>query len=261
MTDGETIVAFLNTWPDTVSPRGGHVEYMTSKDGVTWSLQKPVLMADGSPLMGVFEQDPHALSTGRVINSAHMQPGLTAKPIYTDDPLGISGWHIGAMENLPHEGDITRELEPSWYERADGAAVMIFRDQGGTFLKLASESKDGGVTWSYPVETTMPDARTKQSAGNLPDGTVYFAGSPVNNKGRFPLAVVTSKDGFEFDQAYLLRAKSDMQAQRGEGKAKRPGYHYTKSVVWNDKLCVAYATNKEDVDMTCVPLTSLERNQ
>ncbi|MBB4121259.1 sialidase family protein [Martelella radicis] len=260
LTDGETLVAFLNTWPDSVSPRGGHVEYKTSKDGETWSKARPVLMADGSELMGIFEQDPHAHSSGRIINSAHMQPGLTGKPIYTDDPLGISGWHVGEMENLPHEGDITRELEPSWYERADGAAVMVFRDQGGSFLKLASESTDGGETWSKPVETEMPDARTKQAAGNLPDGTAYMAGSPTGHKGRFPLAVVTSKDGAHFDEAFLLRSTGDMQEQRGEGRAKRPGYHYTKSLVWNDQLCVSYATNKEDVDVTCVPLSAITRN-
>lgn len=260
LNDGENIVAFINVWPDTVSPRGGHVEYMVSKDGVTWSEPAPVLMHDGTSLEGIFEQDPHALSSGRIINAAHMQPGLTAKPIYTDDPLGISGWHVGEMENLPHEGDITRELEPSWYERADGAAVMVFRDQGGSFLKLASESTDQGVTWSDPVETNMPDARTKQSAGNLPDGTAYLIGSPSGHKGHWPLALLTSADGVEFDSAYLLRAKADMQPLRTEGKAKRPGYHYTKSIVWNDQLCTGYTTNKEDVDMTCVPLSVISRN-
>ncbi|WP_210259926.1 sialidase family protein [Martelella sp. HB161492] len=260
ITDGDTLVAFINTWPDAVSPRGGHAEYMTSTDGETWSAAQPVMMADGTPMPGIFEQDPHRLPSGRIINAAHMQPGLTAKPIYTDDPLGLSGWHIGKMDNLPHEGDITRELEPSSYLRGDGAVVMIFRDQGDTFLKLASVSTDNGETWSLPVETAMPDARTKQSAGNLPDGTVYFAGSPTGHKGRFPLALVTSSDGTDFDQAYLLRAQSDMQAQRGEGKAKRPGYHYTKSIVWNDSLCVSYATNKEDVDVTCVPLSAISRN-
>ena len=33
--------------------------------------------------------------------------------------------------------------------------------------------------------------------------------------------------------------------------------HYPKSIVWNGFLYVAYATNKEDVELTRVPLSSL----
>lgn len=257
-TDGETLVAYINVWPADVEPRGGHVEYVTSTDGETWSEPKPVLMADGSPLEGIFEQDPHALPAGRIINSAHFQPGLLATPIYTDDPLGVGGWQKGAFENLPHEDpSITRELEPSWFIRADGTAVSIFRDQGNTFYKIASVSQDNGETWSSPVLTNMPDARTKQSAGNLPDGTAFMVGNPTANKSRFPLAVVLSEDGYRFDHAFLLRSSDDMQPLRFEGQYKRPGYSYPKSIVWNDHLYVSYATNKEDAQLTRVPLASL----
>lgn len=44
---------------------------------------------------------------------------------------------------------------------------------------------------------------------------------------------------------------------RFEGKFKRPGYHYPKSVVWNGLLYVAYAQNKEDIALTRVPLANL----
>ncbi|MEF2072657.1 exo-alpha-sialidase [Consotaella aegiceratis] len=172
--------------------------------------------------------------------------------------MGVSGWTVGTMANLPHEGDITRELEPSWFRRADGAAVMVFRDQGDTFHKLAAVSTDRGVTWSDPVETAMPDARTKQSAGNLPDGTAFLVGNPTGTKFRFPLAIALSDDGRVFDHAYLLRdGGADMQKQRFKGKAKRPSYAYPKSIVWGDDLYVAYATNKEDAEVTRIPLKSL----
>lgn len=257
-TDGETLVAYINVWPADVDPRGGNVEYVTSTDGENWSEPERVLMADGSPLDGIFEQDPHALPSGRIINSAHFQPGLIATPIYTDDPLGVGGWHKGAFQNLPHEDpSITRELEPSWFVRADGAAVTIFRDQGNTFYKIASVSHDDGETWSSPVLTNMPDARTKQSAGNLPDGTAFMVGNPTASKSRFPLAVVLSEDGYRFDRAFLLRSSADMQPLRFEGQYKRPGYSYPKSIVWNDYLYVSYATNKEDAELTRVPLSSL----
>ncbi|MDD7973053.1 sialidase family protein [Roseinatronobacter alkalisoli] len=257
-TDGETLVAYFNVWPEDVSPRGGHVEYVVSTDGENWSQPAPVTMADGSPLNGIFEQDPRALETGRIVSFAHFQPGLIATPIYTDDPLGISGWVRGEVANLPTGNpDISRELEPSSYVRQDGALIAIFRDQGNSFYKIAAMSTDAGENWTNPVLTNMPDARTKQSAGNLPDGTAFMVGNPHPNKARMPLAVVLSDDGYRFDRAFLLRSASDMQPLRFEGQYKRPSYSYPKSVVWNGYLYVSYGTNKEDAELTRVPLDAL----
>ncbi len=61
-----------------------------------------------------------------------------------------------------------------------------------------------------------------------------------------------------FDKAFDLRVGgSDLQAQRYTGKAKTLGYNYPKSMVYNGYLYVGYATNKEDVEYTRVPLASL----
>lgn len=260
-TDGETLVAYLNVWPADLKPRGGHVEYITSTDGETWSEPKRVMKSDGTPVNGIFEQDPRAINGGRVISAVHEQPGLIAKPYYTDDPLGVSGWRAGALENLDHAPDITRELEPSSFERRDGSVVMVFRDQGRSFKKLASVSHDRGMTWSQATETNMPDSRSKQSAGNLPDGTAYHASSPTGTRERFPLILTLSGNGHTFDTAYVLRSgDSDLQPRRYEGKFKNPGFSYPKSVVWKDHLYVAYATNKEDVQYTRVPLSSIRMN-
>ena len=54
-------------------------------------------MHDGNYLNGIFEQDPHRLPDGRIINSAHFQPGLKLCPIYTDDPTGKTGWKKGII--------------------------------------------------------------------------------------------------------------------------------------------------------------------
>lgn len=213
--NGDTLVAFINHWPASVSPRGGYTEYTTSTDGINWSSIKRVKMADGSDMNAIFEQDPHALPNGRIINAAHFQPGLTASPIYTDDQSGVRGWVRPTFSNMAYSGDVTREIEPSWLYRNDGAAVMIFRDQNSSYVKLASISTDQGKSWTTPVLTNMPDSRSKQSAGNLPDGTAFMVSNPVNNKTRIPLAITLSKDGLLFDKAYLLRAGgSDLQVQQ-----------------------------------------------
>lgn len=256
--DGDTLVAYLNVWPQGLEPEGGSVLFQTSTDGIHWSSRQSLLNQSGLPVEGIIEQDMHALPDGRVITAIHEQPGLVVVPYFTDDARGMTGWTKGCMAHLPFEGTVSRELEPSWFYRTDGAVVMIFRDQASSFRKLASVSFDRGATWSTPVVTEMPDSRAKQSAGNLPDGTAFQVNNPSQNKTRFPLVIVLSLDGLLFDCAFLLRAGGrDLQPLRYEGKYKRIGYHYPKSVVWNDCLYIGYATNKEDVELTRVPMSSL----
>ena len=55
-TDGETLVAFINVWPEGFHKRtGGYTAYRLSHDGETWSEPRPVLGADGMPVNGVIE--------------------------------------------------------------------------------------------------------------------------------------------------------------------------------------------------------------
>ena len=253
-TDGRTLVAYINVWHG--DPRsGGHTEYLSSADGRRWSKPNSVLAADGKPVDGVIEQDPHALPDGRIVTAFHLQPGLIVAPFYTDDPKGVSGWTRGVLKNLPHAGPESRELEPSWFRRADGCLVMVFRDQESTFRQLASLNCDRGASWTTPVPTDMPDSRAKQSAGNLPDGSAFLVNAPSGTKTRAPLVVTLSKDGRMFDRAFTLRAGGAvLPSLRYPGKYKRPGYHYPKSVVWNGSLYVSYATNKEDAQLTRVRL-------
>ncbi|MBI1686201.1 sialidase family protein [Caulobacter hibisci] len=266
-TDGKTLVAYANVWPGGFqSGAGGHAEYRTSRDGRTWSPPRRVTGTDGRPVEGVIEQDPH-LVDGRVMTAFHLRPGMIAKPFFTDDPLGVSGWIQGRMESLPrdtsaaaapHEKRLSREIEPSLFRRADGCAVMVFRDEDLSFRQLASQSCDRGVTWTTPALTAMPDARAKQSAGNLPDGTAYLVNAPNTDRPRLPLAVTTSPDGRLFDRSWRLRGQADLQPLRFEGQYKRPSYHYPKSVVWNGWLYAGYAANKEDVQVTRVPVKQLQ---
>ena len=258
-TDGSTLVAYLNVWPQGLDPEGGYTEYVTSTDGHTWSRPKPVTDAEGNPVPGIIEQDTRALPSGRLLTAFHVQPGLFVKPYYTDDPLGLTGWRPGQLVNEPNEaGTQSRELEPSWYLRADGAIVMVFRDQAGeSMVKLAAVSTDEAQTWTAPVRTNVPDARTKQSAGNLPDGTAYLVGHPTGRRARYPLTVLLSADGITFDVGYTLRSTETLQDRRYTGQYKGAGYSYAKSVLAGDWLYVTYGTNKEDAELTRVPVADL----
>lgn len=263
----DTLVAFINTWPSSISnPKGGYTRCIWTTDGVNWSEPKNVLMADGTQMTGIMEQDPHTLADGRIVGAAHFQPGLQIYPIYTDDPTGQRGWHKASFQPTTGSSQ-SRELEPSLFSKADGTLVMTFRDQNSSYKLLAAQSTDRGETWTKAVQTNMPDCRSKQSAGNLPDGTAYIVNCPntqnrpnstYNNKPRLPLAITLSADGTTFDRAYMLRSGEELSTVRYSGSAKRKGFHYPKSMVWGDYLYVAYATNKEDVQYTRVPLQSIQ---
>ncbi len=255
----DTLVAFINVWPQqSEGPKQGFAECFLSTDGKHWQYHGKLLDNKGKAILGIIEQDLHALPDGRIITAFHMQPGLIAKPFYTDDPSGIKGWTQGEMENLSIEKHVSRELEPSWFYQNDGNIVIIFRDQRSSFKRLASVSKDRGEHWSTPVIIDSPDSRAKQSAGNLPDGTAYLVNNPSGNKNRFPLVITLSRDGYTFDKAFLLRGGGkDLPPMKYEGKYKRKGFSYPKSVVWQDYLYVSYATNKEVVELTRIPIEYL----
>jgi len=255
--DGQILVAFLNMWPKHLDPKAGQTAFRQSPDGTTWSSREWVITAQGNPVPGVIEQDLKALPSHRILTAFHRQPGLIATPYFTDDPRATTGWTAGRMQNLVAEPGMSRELEPSWFRRDDGSLVMIFRDQASSFRVLASQSQDNGVNWTTPTLTALPDARTKLSAGNLPDGTAFIVNNPSGNKTRLPLAITLSEDGKHFNRAYILRGRSTLPAMRFAGKYKRPGYSYPKSVVWRDSLWVAYAVNKEDIAISEIPLSAL----
>jgi hypothetical protein len=268
-TDGNTLVAYINSWPN-YSPRGGDVYYRTSTDGETWSEAKRLTDKNGNAINGIFEQDPHALPSGRILNAVHEQTGaglggLYLHPYYTDDPTGITGWTRGTMTNIATVSTVlnmSAELEPSSYYRTDGGIVMVFRDQNGSYMKLGSVSADNGATWTTPAVTNFPDSRCKQSAGNLPNGTAFQVSDPSGgangSKKRYPLALTLSKDGKVFDKAFLLRGQSEFSATvRYSGKAKSLGYSYPKSTIWNGYLYVGYSVNKEDIHVSRIPLSSL----
>lgn len=257
---GDTLVAYLNVWPIGLEPRGGYVEYVSSTDGIHWTAPQRLLQENGEPVNGIIEQDIKALPNRRLLTAVHLPPGLHVQPFFTDDPSGCTGWQPGKMQNLSYKPEMSREIEPSWYLRKDGAIVMVFRDQAGSFKVLAAVSRDNGITWSTPILTNMPDSRAKQSAGNLPDETAYLINNPSGTKKRSPLAVTLSRTGKKFDKCFLLRTEAELPPLQFEGRYKSTGYSYPKSIVWHEQLWVSYAVNKEDITVTRVAVDALEEN-
>ena len=238
----DTLTALVNRIGSPERSAGGSAFCISTADGQSWTFPRPVLMADGNPVDGIFEQDPLPLPEGRWVGAVHFRPGTTLCPVYTDDPTGKGGWKKARFP----EGE-GKPLEPSQYRAGDGRLVMFMRDQSSSFRKLFSVSGDRGETWSAPALTTIPDARTKQCTGTLPDGRTFWVGCPTGTKSRRALAIAFSDDGYLYSKAYLLAGPRDLPERRRDGKYKTRGYNYPKALVDGDTLWIALAVNKEDV--------------
>ena len=239
---GDTLVALVNYINASDRSKGGNAFYCSTSDGTHWSEPKPVLSAEGTPIDGIFEQDPLALSDGRIVGAVHFQPGTTLCPVFTDDPSGIRGWRKAAFP----EGE-GQPIEPSQYSTADGLLVMFMRDQESSFVKLFSISRDRGESWSAPERTNIPDSRSKQCTGNLSGGRAFWVGNPTGNKSRRALVLALTEDGYLFDRACLLAGPDDLPPRRKEGRYKTSGYNYPKAFIEGETLWIALTVNKEDV--------------
>ena len=254
-TDGRRLVAYIiktDSWsPGTIK----QTEARVSLDGENWSPIQPATSA------GTTSGRVGKLPGGRLLAGIHAHlPGsekMFGMPAWSDAPDGLGEWRVATMprmkdEKHPHYG---RGIEPSWFLRADGRPVMVFRDSNRSGRSLASLGSPDGASWTEPVVSDLPDSTSLQCAGNLPDGSAYLVNNPTGTRNRFPLAITLSADGKRFTRAFLLRHAPP--PKRFEGKHKDTGFSYPSATLWGDRLCVAYATNKEDVEITFVPLEAI----
>jgi hypothetical protein len=179
---------------------------------------------------------------------------------------------------FPISDDNHRLIEqvPS-YRAADGTWVRLYRDAGlivvpipeKGFRRALEESKsrrnyasfsfDNCKTWTVPTRTSFPDACAKSDAGRLPDGQIYVINNvlPLSTKhgGRSLLGISLSADGLNFDRVAVIRFMPP--PMRYQGRAKGIGFAYPHSVVVGDDLWVIYSVNKEDIQLTRIPLDEL----
>ena len=101
-------------------------------------------------------------------------------------------------------GDIALKAEePIWWALPDGNLQALFRDNARSGYVFRSFSADNGRTWSTPVKTDFPDARSKLHGLRLRDGR-YVLVSNSNPKKRDPLTIALSDDGMVFNKLFYV---------------------------------------------------------
>ena len=170
------------------------------------------------------------------------------------DPLHMSAWDFRFHTNWTPAADGHGLCEPSVYRRPDSVLVKLSRDLAGSRRMYAALSRDGR-TFAPAIQTRIPDAPSKSVCGTLPDGRTFLVGN--QSIGRDPLVIGLSRDGVTFDWAAAIRHGAPKV--RHPGRAKGPGFQYPSAIVVGDAMWVVYSVGKEDVAVSRVPLSALDR--
>jgi hypothetical protein len=180
-------------------------------------------------------------------------PAGNAAPPRSGGP-GHGGWGVGGG------GEYTHYNVPN-----STAEVIIHRTKDHELGFTWRGDPADGVTWEAQRPTTIKDADSNINAGVLPDGRIFLA-SNACTKGRDPLVVSTSADGYHFTGAVAVMSCKTLDGQcspRYAGASKHGGQAYPQAVAVTGPskmagLWIAATNNKEDVWVAKVAFTALE---
>jgi len=166
------------------------------------------------------------------------------------------GWKSWLRAPRPHL-TAPKLDEPVWWRLPDGRLRALARDNshGGRLYTATADAS--GEHWSRWRVTNMPDATSKVAALKVSEGLYVLASNPrPTPRERNPLVLTVSSDGSRFDRMVVLRDAPTRR--RIDGQRKTPGYQYADMITVGDWLFVAYARNKEDIEVVRLPLASLK---
>lgn len=139
-------------------------------------------------------------------------------------------------------GELSAE-EPNWWMLPDSNLVSLFRDNKSSGFLYRSFSSDNGRTWTTPVRTNFPDARSKFASIRLKDGR-YVVVSNANPKKRDPMVISLSDDGVVFNKMYYLTGGRHID--------------YPHLIEHDGHLLIAFAGEKQSVEVTKVRIADLD---
>ena len=153
----------------------------------------------------------------------------------------FNDWQSTPMMSYSENG-LTAE-EPDWWVLPDGNLCALFRDNGGSGCLFRAFSTDEGRTWTKPVRTNFPDAKSKFSALRLKDGRYALVSNP-NPKRRDPLTLAVSDDGLTFHTLGLLVSGRHID--------------YPHLIEHGDSLHIAFNTVKQTCEVLKVKLSDVD---
>jgi hypothetical protein len=134
----------------------------------------------------------------------------------------------------------------AYYFRPDGVTVGLWKNQ------YAALSPDSGISWTpIAITPSIIDVGAKTWGEKTDDGKYMLVYNHNKIRERFPTVIITSEDGYEFDN--MLSMQGEVPVQRYYGNAKGWGSQYIRGILPGngnppgDKTYIVYSMNKEDM--------------
>lgn len=174
-----------------------------------------------------------------------------------DNPLYWMQWVEEADRNDPRLPLNKAYKAFNAYTLPDGSMAALWKHA------LTSVSKDGGKTWSEPVERAkgFVNSNAKIWGQRLSDGSYATVYNP--SEFRWPLAISTSSDGLNYSTLNLVHG--EITRMRYGGNYKSNGPQYVRGIQEgngtppDNDLWVSYSVNKEDMWVSRVPVPVREK--
>ncbi|HOU09793.1 MAG TPA: hypothetical protein PLD68_03690 [Clostridiales bacterium] len=140
-----------------------------------------------------------------------------------------------------------------WYHIDENTVAALWK-QGKVGI-----SRDGGVNWDIRYEPTFATSGAKSWGQKTEDGRFAICyDNSLSSEHRYPLVVVTSDDGIEFnDMACVF---GELPPRRYEGIYKDFGPQYIRGICEGHKeypagaMWICHSINKEDIGVSRIPL-------
>ncbi|MCF6223455.1 MAG: exo-alpha-sialidase [Flavobacteriaceae bacterium] len=150
-------------------------------------------------------------------------------------------WETHPVTNY-RDSELVAE-EPYWWVLPDKNLLALFRDNARGGFLFRAFSVDLGRTWSKPVRTDFPDARSKFSGLQLSDGRYILVSNPDPIK-RDPLVLSISDDGMVFNNmGYLIGGRQ---------------VDYPHIIEHNGYLLVAFSGEKQSVEVLKIKISDID---
>jgi len=152
-------------------------------------------------------------------------------------------WKIRPLAT--YDGQGRQPEEPYWYILPDGQNLVgLFRDNSGSKRLLRAFSTDNGRSWSDPVRTNFPDARSKFYALRTSRG-YYALVSNSRPARRDPLTLSISHDGLVYTHMFYLVGGRHID--------------YPHMIEHDDHLYISFSGAKQTVEVLKAPLDAIDR--
>jgi len=159
----------------------------------------------------------------------------------TGGTKGFDKWE--SFPVIGYDGEELEAEEPYWLTLPDNNLVAFFRDNKGSGYLFRAFSADNGRTWTRPVRTNFPDAKSKFYGLRLSDGR-YVLVSNANPEKRDPLTIAINDDGLVFNKmGYLVGGRH---------------VDYPHVIEHDGYLYVAFASAKQTVEVLKIKISDLD---